>query len=56
MFDTYLDCMLTKLEANCMVQNVQNEQPFDENPSFFLNVFDKCDAILQEVSVPETLV
>ena len=34
LFDMYLDHMLAKLEPNRMVQNVQNFELFDINPSF----------------------
>ena len=34
LFDTYLDCMLAKFEANRMVENVQNVELFDKKISF----------------------
>ena len=41
LFDTYLDHILAKFEPNCIVQNVQNFELFDKNPSFFKTILTK---------------
>ena len=56
LFDTYLDFMLTKFEVNRMVQNVQYVELFDKIPSFKKTFLTNVDAILQDVSIPETIV
>ena len=42
-----------KFEQNCMVQNVQNLALFSK---IWLAIFDSVDAILEDVSVTETIV
>ena len=63
LFEKYLNHMLVKFEKkNCMVQTIQNFQLFDKK---WLTIFDKkivyhfwqkADAILEDVSVTETIV
>ena len=49
--------ILAKFEPNHMVQSVQNFELLDKNPSFEKNHFwQRIDAILQDVSVAETIV
>ena len=48
LFDTYLDHVLAKFEANRIVRNVQNCELFNKRLSFFKTIFDKSvDAILK---------
>ena len=56
LFDTYLEYMLTKFVANRMVRSVQNMELFDKKPSFQKTFLKNIDAILQDVSVSETIV
>ena len=50
--------MLVKFEQNCMVQATQNFELFDNKPGFLKTFLTKrwCDAILEDVSVAETIV
>ena len=56
LFDTYLDYILTKFKANCMVQNVQNVELFDKKTLSFLKTIFNVNPILLDVSVTETIV
>ena len=48
--------MLVEFEQNCMVHTTQNLELFDKK-LLFLNYFWQCvDAILEDVSVTETIV
>ena len=57
LFDKYLDHMLVKFEQNCMVRTIQNFVLFDNNNNKMVNNFwQSVDAILEDVSVTETIV
>ena len=48
LFDKYLDHMLVKFEQNPVVRNIQNFELFGKK---WLTIWERDDAILQDVSV-----
>ena len=48
--------MLTKFEANSVVQNVQNVEIFWQKIEFLKNILTDFDTILQDVAAPKTIV
>ena len=55
LFDTYLDHMLTKFEPNRMVRDVQKFELFEKKKRVQRPFRQSVDAILQNVSVAETI-
>ena len=56
LFYTCLDHVLVKFEQNRMVKSIQNFKLFDRKPGFLKLFLPSFDAILEEVSVSETIV
>ena len=48
--------MLVKFEQNCMVQTTRNFELFDKKAGFCNDFWQRVDAILEDVSVTETIV
>ena len=48
--------MLVKFEQNRMVQTTRKFELFDKNPGFLNHFWQNVDAILEHVSVAETIV
>ena len=48
--------MLVKFEQNCLVQTTQNVELFDKKRGFLNHFWQSVNAILEDVSVAETIV
>ena len=48
--------MLVKFEQNRIDQTTQNFELFDKNPGFYNHLWQRVDAILEDVSAAEIMV